>query len=289
MILDGKEVSNSIKNDIKRDIESLLLKGIQPGLGVILVGERIESHIYVSMKEKACNELGIFSKVYRLPEETSEQEINDKIQLFNDDDRIHGILVQLPLPKHIDERTVLDYISPKKDVDGLGVLNTGKLMINNNVQIMPCTPRGCIEMLDYYNIPLLSKEITIIGTSNLVGLPLSIMLLHRGATITLCNINTNCIKEKTKDADIVIACCGVPRLVKSDWVKKGSIIIDIGINKIEDNTSKGYTLVGDVDYDNIKDKVEYITPVPGGIGPMTIAILMKQTVDICIELHKSKI
>ena len=289
MILDGKILSDTIKDNLKEEINTLLKKDIRPGLGVILVGENIESKTYVNMKKKACNELGIYSKVYELPDNISEGIIIQKIKDLNEDNTIHGILVQLPLPYHINKQNVLDSIKHEKDVDGLGILNTGKLMINNNVNIMPCTPRGCIELLDHYKIPLKSKEITIIGTSNLVGLPLSIMLLHRGATVTLCNIHTNDVRKKTKDADIVIACCGVPEMVKSDWVKEESIIIDIGINKIEDKKSKkGYRLVGDVDYNNVKDKVEYITPVPGGIGPMTIAILMKQTVEICRLINISK-
>lgn len=282
MELEGKTLSDNIKSKLKYEINELSKKDIKPGLGVILVGENIESETYVNMKIRACNELGIYSKVYELPNKIEEDIIIQKIKDLNEDNMIHGILIQLPLPEHINKYNVINSISDKKDVDGIGVINSGKLMINNNIKSLPCTPRGCIELLEHYDISIKSKDIAIIGTSNLVGLPLSIMLLHRGACVTLCNINTLNIKEKTKQADIVIACCGVAEMIKDDWVKEGSIIIDIGINKIDDNkTKKGYRLVGDVDYNNVKDKVKSITPVPGGIGPMTIAILMKQTVENC--------
>ncbi len=288
-ILDGTKVSNEIKDELKDEVDTLVSKNIRPGLGVILVGENIESVTYVNMKKKACQQVGIKSVVHNLCENILEDEIIQIINDFNENPNIHGILVQLPLPDHINKKKVLNSICNEKDVDGMNTYNSGKIMLNDDIQITPCTPRGCIELLDYYNIPIQSKKITIIGSSNLVGLPLSILLLHRGGTVTICNINTLDVKSHVVDADIVVACCGVPHLVKEDWIKPGSVVIDVGINKINDNSKKGYKLVGDVDYENIKNKVDYITPVPGGVGPMTIAILMKQTVEICRLLNLSKI
>ena len=260
----------------------LVADKIRPGLGVILVGDNVESETYVNMKNKTCLLLGIMSKTHRFSKEVDEELVTDTIQRMNQNPMIHGILVQLPLPEHMNTNTILNTINPTKDVDGMGTMNAGRLFQNQDIQFSSCTPRGCIELLDEYNIRLRGRNITIIGSSNLVGLPLSMMLLHRGSTVTICNINTRDIREHIKHADILITCCGVPHIVKEEWVNEGTVVIDIGINKVEDTSKKnGYRLVGDVDFENVKNKASYITPVPGGVGPMTIAILMKQIVEAC--------
>ena len=289
-VLDGKQLSEKIQNQLKPRIDELLNHKIRPGLGVILVGDNIESETYVNMKCKTCVNLGIMSKIHRFSNVVQEKLIIETIQAFNRNEMIHGILVQLPLPDHLDKDLILNTIHPTKDVDGMTTINSGKLFQNQEVLFSSCTPRGCIELLEEYDIRLKGKNITIIGSSNLVGLPLSMMLLHKGATVTICNINTRDIREHIQHADILISCCGVPHIIKEEWVNKGTVIIDIGINKIEDQSKKGYHLVGDVDFENVKNKASYITPVPGGVGPMTIAILMKQIVEACESFqHNSRI
>ena len=281
-ILDGKGLAEKIQTQLQPRIETLMNDSkIRPGLGVILVGGNIESETYVAMKCKTCVKLGIMSKIHRFANEVDEKMIIEIIEALNKNQNIHGILVQLPLPDHLDTDMILNTIHPTKDVDGMNTLTAGKLFQNQEVQFYSCTPRGCIELLEEYDICLKGKNITIIGSSNLVGLPLSMMLLHKGATVTICNINTNDIREHINHADILISCCGVPHLIKKEWVNEGIIIVDIGINKMKDQSKKGYHLVGDVDFENVKDKASYITPVPGGVGPMTIAILMKQIVEAC--------
>ena len=281
-ILDGKRLAETIQDELKPRINTLLENNKMPGLGVILVGDKVESETYVTMKHKTCLKLGIMSKIHRFPEEVNEELVIDTIKRMNENNMIHGILVQLPLPEHMDTNKVLNSIHHTKDVDGLGTMNAGKLFQNQDPLFFSCTPRGCIELMDEYNIRLRGRNVTIIGSSNLVGLPLSMMLLNRGATVTICNINTRDIREHIQHADILITCCGVPHIVKEDWVNEGTVVIDIGINKVEDLSKKnGYRLVGDVDFENVKNKASYITPVPGGVGPMTIAILMKQIVESC--------
>ena len=281
-ILDGKKLSEKIQEELKPRIEMLLENKIRPGLGVILIGNKIESETYVNMKHKTCLKLGIMSKVHRFSNEVKETIVIETIQRMNLDPMIHGILIQLPLPKGMNTNKILNTINPSKDVDGLGTISISNIFQNQNIQFHSCTPRGCIELMDEYNIRLRGRNITIIGSSNLVGLPLSIMLLHRGATVTICNINTRDIREHIKHADILITCCGVPHIIKQEWVNEGTVVIDIGINRVEDSSKKkGYYLVGDVDFENVKNKASYITPVPGGVGPMTIAILMKQIVESC--------
>ena len=281
-ILDGKRLAETIQDELKPRINTLLENNKMPGLGVILVGDKVESETYVTMKHKTCLKLGIMSKIHRFPEEVNEELVIDTIKRMNENNMIHGILVQLPLPEHMDTNKVLNSIHPTKDVDGLGTMNAGKLFQNQDPLFFSCTPRGCIELMDEYNIRLRGRNVTIIGSSNLVGLPLSMMLLNRGATVTICNINTRDIREHIQHADILITCCGVPHIVKEEWVNEGTVVIDIGINKVEDLSKKnGYRLVGDVDFENVKNKASYITPVPGGVGPMTIAILMKQIIESC--------
>ena len=276
MILDGKLVSSKIIDELKPRIETLIQSGHRPCLSVILVGDNPDSEAYVSMKIKMCHKLQITSKVYRFTLVAKQSDLMNCIERLNNDNTVHGILVQLPLPEHLDVNMIMNGVFHHKDVDGFHVMNSGKLFQNRDIQFVPCTPLGCIELLDYYQIDVKGLNITIIGCSNIVGLPLSLLLLRRGATITICHIDTKDTKEMTQNADMIIACCGVPTLVKDDWIKKDTIIIDIGFNTIYDNGKR--IIVGDVDFDSVKDKVSYITPVPGGIGPMTIAMLMKQTV-----------
>lgn len=283
-ILDGSKVSCEIKDKLKIKVDKLKEVNVTPGLSVILVGDNIESVTYVTMKKKSCDKLGINCDIIKLSENTSETEIINKIKTLNDNLNVHGILVQLPLPHNIDDKRVLNSIIESKDVDGLCDINMGRLINEKIDSVKSCTPRGCMELLDYYNIELEGKDVIIIGSSNLVGLPLSIMMMKKNATVTTCNIYTKDLKSKVLVSDIVVSCCGVAHLIKEDWITEGAIIIDIGINKISDNSEKGYKIVGDVDYENVKEKTEMITPVPGGIGPMTIAILLKQVIELCERL-----
>ena len=277
ILLDGKKVSQEIQQNLQYRIDSLSLKDIKPGIGVILVGESKESITYVSMKRKKCYEMGIVTTVYHYLENISQEAIIKTIDIMNNNPSIHGILVQLPLPKHIDTDLVLNSVSKNKDVDGFHYHNAGKLFQNKDYLFSPCTPKGCMELLHYYDIDVKGLNITIIGASNLVGLPLSMMLLHNGATCTICHIDTKNVKDHCLKSDMIIACCGNPHLVKEDWVKEDTIIIDIGTNKIEGSKK----LVGDVDFENVKNKCSHITPVPGGIGPMTIMMLIQQVIEAC--------
>ena len=279
MILDGRFVANTITSQLKQRVKVMKIQGISVGLGVILVGNKIESQTYVTMKERKCKDLGISCIIKRFEEHVTQEVIEQQICKFNRDKEINGILVQLPLPEHINTNRLLEQINIEKDVDGFHPTNAGNLSQNNKPLFYPCTPRGCIELLDYYKIDVKGKSATIIGCSSLVGLPLSLMLLHRDATVTICHKQTDKLQDKVKTADLVFTCCGSPHLVKKSWIKRGATVIDVGINKISDDSEKGYKLVGDVDYENVKKIANNITPVPGGIGPMTIAILMKQIVE----------
>jgi|TARA_B110000967_G_C18865007_1_gene552196 methylenetetrahydrofolate dehydrogenase (NADP+)/methenyltetrahydrofolate cyclohydrolase len=281
MILDGKTVSVDIKKDLHIDVLNLKRVHIFPSLAIILIGQKIGSLTYIDMKRRMCEELGIKMILFHFEEDIPEERILQKIQELNDTLDIYAILVQLPLPDKFDKEKIINMISYEKDVDGFHTMNAGKLFQNRETNIIPCTPLGCLELLDYYHIDVHGMNITIIGTSNLVGLPLSILLLQRGGTVTMCNIDTKDVKEHTLNADMVVACCGVPHLVKEDWIKEGVIIIDIGINKITDTSKKnGYRLVGDVDFNAVKSKCRYITPVPGGVGPMTVISLMKNIIRL---------
>ena len=269
-LLDGKKIASEICEEIKKEIEE---KNITPGLGVILIGNKSDSVKYVTMKRKKCEKLGIFQKLIHLEECITDQEVIQKLETLNKDDKIHGILVQLPLPENLNTDIILSKIDPKKDVDGLHHRTMGRVTLNRNLTFYPCTPRGCIDLLRRYNLEIESKNIVIVGKSNIVGLPLSIMLMNLDATVSVCHRKTNNIKFYTQNADILIVACGVPNLVDETWIKKGVTILDVGITV----TEKG--VVGDVNFEKVKDKVNYITPVPGGIGPMTIAILMKQVFE----------
>lgn len=269
-LLDGKKIASEICEEIKKEIKE---KNITPGLGVILIGNKSDSVKYVNMKRKKCEKLGIFQKLIHLEGSVTNEEVIQELERLNKDDKIHGILVQLPLPENLNTDIILSKIDPKKDVDGLHHRTMGRVTLNRNLTFYPCTPRGCIDLLRRYNLEIESKNIVIVGKSNIVGLPLSIMLMNLDATVSVCHHKTNNIKFYTQNADILIVACGVPNLVDETWIKKGVTILDVGITV----TEKG--VVGDVNFEKVKDKVNYITPVPGGIGPMTIAILMKQVFE----------
>ncbi len=267
-ILDGKKTYLDIKEKIKNKLSN---KNVSIGLSVLLVGDDPASEIYVNMKKNACRDVGINSEIVRLSSEVSESEVLEKIDSLNKDDKIHGILVQLPLPKHINEAKILQAVSHKKDVDGFHPYNVGDLVIGED-GFVPATPLGVIELLKAYDIEIKSKDVAIIGASNIVGKPLFSLFLNEGATVSICHKRTKDISHYTKYADIVCVGVGLPNLIKADMVKDGAIIIDIGINKVDKK------IVGDVDFEGVSKKASYITPVPGGVGPMTIAMLLENTI-----------
>jgi len=267
-IIDGKKISEELKTAIALEVSGLNSK---PGLAVILVGDNAASKVYVNNKEKGCQEVGFNSVKIKRDENTSEKELLQLIQDLNNDETIDGILVQLPLPNHIDTKKVIEAIDPIKDVDGFHKENMGRLL-QNNPTLRPCTPRGVMTMLEKSNINPYGLNAVVIGASNIVGRPMAIELLNAGATVTICHSKTQDLPGKVKSADIVVAAVGIPRFVQADWLKKGSIVIDVGINRLETGE-----LVGDVDFDQAKDVVNAITPVPGGVGPMTIATLLENT------------
>ena len=278
----GKDVSEKIYADVREKIASLKQKGIVPGLAVILVGDDPASQIYVGMKDKMCRELGINSYQFLLPAETTQEELMAKIRELNADDRISGILVQLPLPRHLDESAVIKAIDPDKDVDCFHPFNLGKMVIGE-ADLLPATPAGIHQMMVRSGIKISGKHVVIVGRSNIVGKPLANILMQKDenadATVTVVHSRSANFTELTKQADILIVAIGKPRFITADMVKEGAVIIDVGTNRIDDPTAKnGKRLVGDVDFDSVKDKVSAITPVPGGVGPMTICMLMSNTV-----------
>ena len=281
-LLDGRKVSVDIRSGIKNNVLKLIEKGIKPCLGIILVGNRSDSETYVRMKKNVCSELNINTKLINLSDKELEYSIINKIEEMNRDIEIHGILIQLPLPDHINTSKVLSHISFQKDVEGFHYDNVSNLTLGNTDKIIPpCTPKGCIDLLDYYNIPIEGKNVTVIGKSSVVGLPLSLLFLHREATVTICHIKTKNLIEMTKNADILVVACGKENLIDNRHVKEGVVIIDVGINIILDKTKKrGFRVVGDVNFEDVKDKCSYITPVPGGVGPMTITTLLKNLVSL---------
>ena len=276
----GKTAAEHIYQNITNKINTLLSKNIVPGLTVIQVGEKKDSTTYVNMKAKMCEKYKINSNVIRLPDTINESELIEIINTHNNDRSVHGILIQLPLPKHICEDNILNTVDISKDVDGFNIQNVGRLSINTHPKFVPCTPDGCIEMLKYYNIDVAGKHAVVIGRSRIVGLPLTHLLLRENATVSICHSKTQNLKSITKSADLIFAACGKANFIDNTMVKDDAVIIDIGINPITDDTKKsGYRLVGDVNYDDVKDKVQAISPVPGGVGPMTIAMLLKHTVE----------
>ncbi|WP_107686610.1 bifunctional methylenetetrahydrofolate dehydrogenase/methenyltetrahydrofolate cyclohydrolase FolD [Campylobacter concisus] len=271
-ILDGKAVSLKVKESVKVRAEELKKFGVEPTLAVILVGEDKASQTYVRAKEKACNEYGIKSVAHRLSENTTQAELLALINVLNLDDSIHGILVQLPLPKHIDTNTVLATIDPAKDVDGFHAVNVGKL-VSGLDGFVPCTPLGVMEILKEYGIDVAGLNAVVIGRSNIVGKPMANLLLNASATVTITHSKTKNLKEICKNADLIVAAIGKPFFLKADMVKDGVVVVDVGINRLDDGR-----LVGDVDFDEVAPKCSYITPVPGGVGPMTIAMLLNNTI-----------
>ena len=271
-ILDGKAVSLKVKESVKVRAEELKKFGVEPTLAVILVGEDKASQTYVRAKEKACNEYGIKSVAHRLSENTTQAELLALINVLNLDDSIHGILVQLPLPKHIDTNTILATIDPAKDVDGFHAVNVGKL-VSGLDGFVPCTPLGVMEILKEYDIDVTGLNAVVIGRSNIVGKPMANLLLNASATVTVTHSKTKNLKEICKNADLIVAAIGKPFFLKADMVKDGVVVVDVGINRLDDGR-----LVGDVDFEKVAPKCSYITPVPGGVGPMTIAMLLNNTI-----------
>jgi len=283
-LLDGKKLSQVIRDELKEKVNELKKRGITPGLAKILVGDDPASSAYVRMKVKDCESVGIYSEKVEFDKDISQETLLEKIEEYNLSDKIHGILVQLPLPSHIDEKYVIESIKPEKDVDGFHPINVGRMVIDEGTYFRPCTPFGIIKLLEYYKINLKGAHVVIIGRSNIVGKPLANMLLQKkenaNATVTVCHSATTNMKDICKTADILIAAMGRPHFVKSDMVKEGAAIVDVGSNRVEDpNTEKGYKFVGDVDFEDVKSKVSAITPVPGGVGPMTRVMLLTNTVE----------
>jgi methylenetetrahydrofolate dehydrogenase (NADP+)/methenyltetrahydrofolate cyclohydrolase len=275
IILDGKKVSEKILESVKQNVSKLNKK---PHLVVLLVGEDPASRIYVRNKQKAAEKVGINSTVLELPSTTTEEELLTYIQEYNTDEKITGILVQLPLPRHIDKNKVVTTISPKKDVDGFTLYNIGLMQLGEPCYL-PATPFGILELLKRSNVEISGKHVVVLGRSNIVGTPVSVMLSRRGidATVTICHTKTQNIQEITRQADILIAAVGQPHFVKADMVKEGAVVVDVGIHRIKDNSEKGYHIIGDVDFDEVYKKASKITPVPGGVGPMTIVSLLHNT------------
>lgn len=269
--IDGKEVSASVRETITAEVAQLKDKGVTPGLAVIIVGNDPASRVYVNNKKKGCEQTGMNSFEYALPEETTTEELIALIETLNKDEKVDGILCQLPVPKQIDEEKVLNAISPEKDVDAFHPVNCGKVM-TGDYTFAPCTPAGMVEMLKYYNIPITGKHCVIIGRSNIVGKPMAMLMLKNNATVTVCHSRTQNLPEITKQADILVAAVGIPKFAKADMVKEGAVVLDVGINRMENGK-----LCGDVDFDDVAEKTSYITPVPGGVGPMTITMLLKNT------------
>lgn len=272
-IIDGKEISKQIKEELKKEVSVLREKGISVCLAVVQVGQDPASAIYVKNKKKACEYIGIESVSYELPEETTEEELLELVEKLNQDDKVNGILVQLPLPAHISDDKVIGAVCPKKDVDGFHPISVGNLCIGRD-GFRPCTPAGIIELLHRSNIQIQGKECVVVGRSNIVGKPMAMLLLHEDATVTVVHSKTASIEEVTKRADILIAAIGKPKYITKEYVKEGAVVIDVGMHRDEENN-----LCGDVDYEDVLETVSAITPVPGGVGPMTIAMLM----DNCVE------
>ena len=272
-LLNGKELAQKLQQEMTQEVTELKEKGLQPGLAVILVGEDPASQVYVRNKERAANNIGMYSVVYRLPETTSEADLITKIEELNHDDKVHGILVQLPLPKHINEDLVLDTIDPAKDVDGFHPMNLGNLFAGKPTMI-PCTPAGIMELIKLSGLDLAGKNAVIIGRSNIVGKPMAHLLLQVNATVTICHSKTKDLPKVAKQADVLVVAIGRANFVTADFVKEGAVVIDVGINRDENNK-----LTGDVKFDEVAPLTSYITPVPGGVGPMTITMLMRQTID----------
>ncbi|UHA72882.1 bifunctional methylenetetrahydrofolate dehydrogenase/methenyltetrahydrofolate cyclohydrolase FolD [Paenibacillus sp. 481] len=278
-LLNGKQLSETIREEITQETEGLKQLGVQPGLAVVLVGADPASQVYVNSKHKTCNALGFYSEVHRLDAETSQAELLQLIDQLNQDKAIHGILVQLPLPKHIDEKAVIDRIAVEKDVDGFHPISVGNLVIGDD-SLLPCTPAGVIELMKRNGIEIAGKHAVVIGRSNIVGKPVSLLLQREHATVTMCHSRTSNMKELAKLADILVVAIGKPNFVDRSFVKPGAVVVDVGINRLENGK-----LAGDVNFDDVKDICSWITPVPGGVGPMTITMLMLNTLKAAKRIH----
>ena len=290
-ILDGKVIAQEMREELTRDVASLKTRGVVPGLGVLLVGDNPASRSYVTGKEKACGEVGIFSSEILLPATASRQEILDVVHRFNEDPKIHGILVQLPLPDTSMEQAVIAAIRPEKDVDGFHPVSVGRMMLGLPA-FLPCTPHGVLQILKRSGIKIAGSHVVIVGRSNIVGRPLANMLSQKSdlgnATVTMCHTRTKDIGYFTRQADIVVAAAGHPQTIRADMIREGAVVIDVGVNRIPDASKKsGFRLVGDVDFDGVKEKASAITPVPGGVGPMTITMLLYNTVASAKKLAKA--
>ncbi len=272
-IINGKQISEHIRNNISKNLKSLKEMGIIPGLAVIIVEGDPASRTYVDNKKKACESLGIYSEEYSLSPQVTQEELLDLIYMLNEKANINGILVQLPLPKHLNEKQIIKSINPLKDVDAFHIENVGRIILGD-YYLSPCTPAGIMEMLKFENINVCGKNCVVLGRSNIVGIPMAMLLLHSNATVTICHTKTKSIKDICKNADIIISAVGKTKFVTADMVKKDAVVIDVGINR--DDNGK---LCGDVDFENVKNVASYITPVPGGVGPMTITMLMQNTIN----------
>lgn len=270
--IDGKAVAAKIRAQVAQDVEALKARGICPGMAVVLVGDDPASKIYVNNKKKACAETGIYSEEHLLPAETTQEELLALIEKLNADEKIHGILVQSPLPKHLDEKLVVEHIDPRKDVDAFHAYNVGKIMIGD-FTFLPCTPAGVIELIRSTGMPIEGKNCVVVGRSNIVGKPMAMLLLHNNGTVTICHSRTKNLAEICRGADILVAAVGKPKFITADMVKPGAVVIDVGMDRDENGK-----LCGDVDFDAVEPIASYVTPVPGGVGPMTIAMLMKNAV-----------
>lgn len=281
--IDGKAVSAAFREKLKEDVARLTEQGMQPGLAVVIVGDDQASRVYVNNKKKACQQLGIYSEEYALPGETTEEELLELVNRLNNRSQIHGILVQLPLPRHIREKVVLEAIDPRKDVDAFHPQNVGRIMIGD-YRFLPCTPAGILELIRSTGVPVEGKECVVIGRSNIVGKPMAMLMLHQNATVTVCHSRTKNLAEVARRADILIVAIGKAKFVGADMVKPGALVIDVGMDRDENGK-----LCGDVDYEAVEPVAGYITPVPGGVGPMTISMLMKNTVtaaEMALEAAK---
>ena len=286
-IIDGKQIAADMREELKQRVAGLKEKGVVPGLGVILVGDDPASRSYVTAKERACEQIGIYSDDNRLPAETGQEELLALVEKMNADPKIHGILVQLPLPRHCNETEVLLAISPEKDVDGFHPMSVGKMVVGEET-FLPCTPHGVVQILARSGVETKGAHVVVVGRSNIVGKPVANMLLqkkdHANATVTICHTGTTDMGAFTRQADILIVAAGRPNTVTADMVKDGAVVIDVGVNRVEDATRKsGYRLAGDVDFEGVSEKASSITPVPGGVGPMTITMLLYNTVQSAIS------
>lgn len=289
-VIDGKAVAAAVLEECRAEVAALKSRGVTPGLAVVLVGEDPASKVYVGAKDRTCGELGIYSRKIELPATTTQEELVAVVRGLNADPAIHGILVQSPPPKHIDEEAVIRALDPRKDVDGFHPENVAKLALEDSTGFVPCTPAGCLRLLKSAGVPTAGAEAVVIGRSMIVGKPMALLLMAKGvdATVTIAHSRSRDLAAICRRADIVVAAVGRPEMVKADWVKEGAVVIDVGINRIDDpGSKKGYRLVGDVAYDEVAPKCAAITPVPGGVGPMTIALLMKNTLQAARQIAAS--